>query len=110
MAKFITRTIVTTEITVAEFEMGSTELHPLEKIVLDGKVAEEKAIKVVQKEYKGQQVVIVDIQTVERKFKVSYEDFMHIAEEVVEGEEVEDMEVQSDTDALIEKHSAQEVL
>jgi len=105
MAKFITRTIVSTEITVAELKIGSTEMLPLEKLVVEGKLTEEKAIKIVNKEYKGRQVVIIGLEVKEDKYRVSTEDFMHIAELVVDGEEDSDMEVQSDTDALIEKHT-----
>lgn len=112
MTKFITRTIVTTEIQVAEMEVKEGQFIPtqLEPVVVDGKVAEENVLKLAQKKYKGKQIVVTNVIENAKKLKVSYEDFMAIATEVVDGEEVdEDIEHHEPTemDALIEKHSEQ---
>jgi hypothetical protein len=100
MAKGITRTLQTTEITVAKFENG--ELLPLESIIVDGEIEKEVAVKVANKQYKNEgQVVVTDVIVSEPvKRRISIEDFVKYSEIV--GLEVQEIEYE-DTDSVVEE-------
>ncbi|QWT50661.1 hypothetical protein DLn1_00018 [Bacillus phage DLn1] len=86
MAKFITRTIVSTTIIVGELE--GTEVKPVAQIVEEGKLDQEKAIKIVQKAFKGRNVLVLNLKHDEGQYKMSTEDFIANAEKVEASEEV----------------------
>lgn len=97
MAKFITRTIASTTIVVGELKLGSTEVEVKGKLVEEGKLDLEKATKVVQKAFKGENVIILDLVHDEAQYKISVEDFIANAEKVEVAEEVTE-EVQEPTE------------
>lgn len=100
MAKGITRTIVSTEIEIAKFENG--ELLPLESIIEDKAITNEEAIKLANKKYKGEQIVVTDVKVSEpQRRRISLEDFMKYSEVIDVTKEDENEEV--------EEHSEQEV-
>lgn len=80
MAKFITRTIVSTTIIVGELE--GTEVKPVAQMVEEGKLDKEKAIKIVQKAFKGRNVLVLDVKHDEGQYKMSTEEFIAHAEKV----------------------------
>lgn len=88
MAKFITRTIVSTQIVVGELQ--GTELVAIAKITEEGKIEKEKAIKIAQKAFKGRNVLVLDLIPDDAKYRISVEDFIAAAEKVEDGEEVEE--------------------
>lgn len=88
MAKFITRTIASTTIVVGELKIGSTEVEVKGKLIEEGKLDLEKATKVVQKAFKGQNVIVLDLQQDEAQYKISVEDFIANAEKVEVSEEI----------------------
>ncbi|AGI10614.1 double-strand binding protein [Bacillus phage MG-B1] len=92
MAKFITRTIASTQIVIGELKVGSTEVEAIGKIVEEGKIELEKATKVIQKAFKGRNVLVLDLVHDEAKYKISVEDFINVAEKVEDTEEVEPLE------------------
>lgn len=94
MAKFITRTIVSTEIQVAEMPIGGSEFIQLAPIVKSGKVKAEKAVKIAQKQYAGKQVVVTAVNTLEEKRKMDEEMFMELSEVVKEDEIVEEADAE----------------
>lgn len=87
MAKFITRTIVSSQIVIGELLEG--EVSPIGTITEEGKLDQEKALKVVRKAFPTRNVLVLDVINDEAKYKISVEDFIANAEKVVEGEEVE---------------------
>lgn len=92
MTKFITRTIVSTEIQVAEMPIGGLEAIQLAPILKSGKVKAEKAVKIAQKHYVGKQVVVTALNTLEEKRKMSEEMFMELSEIVEPDEVVEELD------------------
>lgn len=101
MAKFITRKIASTTIVVGELKIGSTEVEVKGKLVEEGKLDLEKATKVVQKAFKGQNVIILDLLQDEAQYKISVEDFIANAEKVEVSEEVQEeakLEIASETE------------
>ncbi|ANT41138.1 dsDNA binding protein [Bacillus phage Aurora] len=92
MAKFITRTIASTTIVIGELKLGSTEVEVKGKLVEEGKLDLEKATKVVQKAFKGENVIVLDLVQDEAQYKISVEDFIANAEKVEASEEVEETE------------------
>lgn len=98
MAKFITRTIASTTIVIGELKGG--EVIPVAKMVEEGKIEHEKAVSIVQKAFKGQNVLVLDVAHDEAKYKISVEEFIANAEKV-EVEEQEQTEIQyEDTDSV----------
>lgn len=87
MGKFITRTIASTTIIVGELE--GTEVKPVAQIVEEGKLDQEKAIKIVQKAFKGRNVLVLDLKHDEAQYKISIEDFIANAEKVEVAEQQE---------------------
>lgn len=92
MAKFITRTIVSTTIVIGELKLGSTEVEVKGKLVEEGKLDLEKATKVVQKAFKGENVIVLDLVQDEAQYKISVEDFIAHAEKVEVTEQLEALE------------------
>jgi len=96
MAKFITRTIASTTIVIGELKLGSTEVEVKGKLVEEGKLDLEKATKVVQKAFKGENVIVLDLVHDEAQYKISVEDFIANAEKVEvyeeDSEETEEIE------------------
>ncbi|ANT41220.1 hypothetical protein [Bacillus phage RadRaab] len=92
MAKFITRTIASTTIVIGELKLGSTEVEVKGKLVEEGKLDLEKATKVVQKAFKGENVIVLDLVQDEAQYKISVEDFIANAEKIEVSEEVEETE------------------
>lgn len=92
MAKFITRTIASTKIVVGELKLGSTDVEAIGTITEEGLLDQEKASKIVQKAFKGRNVLVLDLITDEAKYKISVEDFIANAEKVEENEEVKPLE------------------
>ena len=90
MTNFFTRTLVSTEIQVAELKIGTTDLTVLGAIEVEGKVSPEKAVRIANKEYKGKQVVVIGLEEKQEKRTLSYEDFMKYSVVVVEEEVSED--------------------
>lgn len=90
MAKFITRTIASTTIVVGELKLGSTDVEVKGKLVEEGKLDLEKASKLVQKSFKGQNVIILDLVQDEAQYKISVEDFIAHAEKVEASEEAQE--------------------
>lgn len=86
MAKFITRTIASTQIVVGELQ--GTEVVAIGTITEEGKIEQEKAIKIVQKAFKGRNVLVLDLVHDEAQYKISIEDFIANAEKVEVSEEV----------------------
>ncbi|ASU04108.1 hypothetical protein [Bacillus phage Juan] len=97
MAKFITRTIVSTTIVIGELKLGSTEVEVKGKLVEEGKLDLEKATKVVQKTFKGENVIVLDLVQDEAQYKISVEDFIAHAEKV---ETVEQLEISEETEEI----------
>ncbi|AYD87734.1 hypothetical protein CBR56_27775 [Bacillus thuringiensis] len=87
MAKFITRTIASTTIVIGELKLGSTEVEVKGKLVEEGKLDLEKATKVVQKAFKGENVIVLDLVQDEAQYKISVEDFIANAEKIEVSEE-----------------------
>lgn len=105
MAKIITRTIASSQIVVGELQ--GTEVVAIGSITEEGKVDQEKALKIVRKAFPSKNVLVLDIVQDEAKYKISIEDFIANAEKVVEDEEVEQTEIQyEDTDSVTEEVSA----
>lgn len=96
MAKFITRTIASTQIVVGELQ--GTEVVAIGTITEEGKIEQEKAIKIVQKAFKGRNVLVLDLVHDEAQYKISIEDFITHAEKVEVTEEVvqEELEIPSE--------------
>lgn len=93
MTKGITRTLVTTEISVAKFENG--ELLPLEPIIVDKEITKEEAIKLTNKKYKDAdfQAIVTEVsEPKSEKRRISIEDFVKYSE-VIEGAEQEELEL-----------------
>ncbi|AOZ62232.1 double-strand binding protein [Bacillus phage QCM11] len=93
MAKFITRTIASTTIVIGELKLGSTEVEVKGKLVEEGKLDLEKATKVVQKAFKGENVIVLDLVQDEAQYKISVEDFIANAEKIEVSEESPSQEV-----------------
>lgn len=87
MAKFITRTIASTTIVIGELKLGSTEVEVKGKLVEEGKLDLEKATKVVQKAFKGENVIVLNLVQDEAQYKISVEDFIANAEKIEVSEE-----------------------
>lgn len=92
MAKGITRTLVTTEISVAKFENGG--LLPLEMIIEDREVSQEEAVKIANRKYKEEsQVVVTEVKVLPPvKRRISIEDFVKYSE-VIEGQDQEESDI-----------------
>ncbi|QQM15017.1 DNA binding protein [Bacillus phage Thornton] len=93
MAKFITRTIASTTIVIGELKLGSTEVEVKGKLVEEGKLDLEKATKVVQKAFKGENVIVLNLVQDEAQYKISVEDFIANAEKIEVSEEEPTQEV-----------------
>lgn len=89
MAKFITRTIASSQIVIGELLEG--EVSPIGTITEEGKLDQEKALKVVRKAFPTRNVLVLDVIQDEAQYKISVEDFIANAEkvEVVEQQEAE---------------------
>ncbi len=79
MDKMITRTITTSKIyaSTVSYENGEIKLEDMPYIVEEGKISNEKALKIVQKKYgKGNQYVIRAVEEVNELYGMSIKDFM----------------------------------
>jgi len=88
MAKFITRTIASTKIVIGELQ--GTEVVAIGSITEEGKIEQDKALKVIRKAFPTQNVLVLDLLQDEAKYKISVEDFIAHAEKV-EDEQVEEL-------------------
>jgi len=88
MAKFITRTIASTKIVIGELQ--GTEVVAIGSITEEGKIEQDKALKVIRKAFPTQNVLVLDLLQDEAKYKISVEDFIANAEKVEDTEEVEE--------------------
>ena len=88
MAKFITRTITSTKIVIGELQ--GTEVVAIGSITEEGKIEQDKALKVIRKAFPTQNVLVLDLLQDEAKYKISVEDFIANAEKVEDTEEVEE--------------------
>lgn len=88
MAKFITRTIASSQIVVGELLEG--EVSAIGTIVEEGKLDQEKALKVVRKAFPTRNVLVLDVVQDEAQYKISVEDFIAHAEKVEVAEEVQE--------------------
>lgn len=91
MAKFITRTIASSKIVLGELNLESQEFAVIGSITEEGKVDQEKAIKIARKAFPDRQVIVTEIVYDEAQYKISVEDFIAHAEkvEVAEQQELE---------------------
>ncbi|AZU99734.1 dsDNA binding protein [Bacillus phage DK3] len=92
MAKFITRTIQSSQIVVGE--LIDNEVKAIGTLSQSGKVDQEKALKIVRKAFPTQNVLVLDIVPHEGQYRMLEEDFIANAEKVEpkEAEEVESSE------------------
>lgn len=80
MAKFITRTIASSQIVVGELQ--GTEVVAIGSITEEGKLDQEKALKIVRKAFPDRNVLVLDVVSDEAQYKISIEDFIAHAEKV----------------------------
>jgi len=90
MAKFITRTIQSSQIVVGE--LIDNEVKAIGTMTESGKIEQEKALKVIRKAFPTQNVLVLDIVHNEGQYRMLEEDFIANAEKVEPKEEVEQVE------------------
>lgn len=96
MAKFITRTIQSSQIVVGE--LIDNEVKAIGTITESGKIEQEKALKVIRKAFPTQNVLVLDIVHNEGQYRMLEEDFIANAEKIEPKEEVEALEDSEVTD------------
>ena len=81
MRNTITRTIETSRIYFAMVAVnnGAPEFVAQPSIVVNGKYSTEEAGKLLKKKYKGQTVVVTDVEYTETLYEISVEDFIKYA-------------------------------
>lgn len=90
MAKFITRTIVSSTLSACKIETveGKPEIKELEPFTIEGSLDVEKAQKAVTKKY-GQGATLTSIEESSKMYKMEVSKFVELAEEV-KAEETEE--------------------
>ena len=99
MAKFITRTITSTKIVIGELQ--GTEVVAIGTMTEEGKIEQDKALKIIRKAFPTQNVLVLDLLQDEAKYKISVEDFIANAEKVEEAEEVEQEELEIPSEEVV---------
>jgi len=82
MAKFITRTIVSSTIVLGELNKDSKDIDAIGTLPVSGKIDEEKALKIVRKAFPTRNVLVLDIIPNEGQYRMLETDFIANAEKV----------------------------
>lgn len=98
MAKFITRTIQSSQIVVGE--LIGNEVKAIGTIPSSGKIDEEKALKIVRKAFPTQNVLVLEVVHHEGQYRMLEEDFIANAEKVEPKEDEEAEEVEASEEVV----------